>query len=61
MEETLKYIKGYLFQFLGHQHWDSTGRHGAGCEKCVEQYKLYRELMDRIDAALMSTKVNVPS
>jgi len=32
----------------GHEHWDSTGMHGAGCMTCAQQ----REAKDRARAAL---------
>lgn len=37
LERVKKAIDDNLWRMLGHNHWDSTMSHGAGCEKCKEQ------------------------
>lgn len=49
---TLQAIKGMLYRFLGHSHWDRTMRHGAGCELCEEQRAVKKEIEELIAAAL---------
>jgi hypothetical protein len=36
------------YRLTGHQHWDSTGQHGAGCTKCISD----RQVLDEIRALL---------
>ena len=33
----------------GHQHWDASGRCGAGCEICQEQFKVRKELYELVE------------
>jgi hypothetical protein len=39
----------------GHEHWDSTMQHGAGCGRCIEQRKL-RAAWDQALADLLGQK-----
>lgn len=38
----------HAYRLTGHLHWDSTGQHGAGCEKCIAD----RKIKDSIDKTL---------
>lgn len=39
-------------QMTGHNHWDHTMQHGAGCSLCITQ----REIMERNRAALAAAR-----
>jgi len=43
---------GEARRLTGHQHWDSTGQHGAGCEKCIAD----RPIVEKIREALAFAK-----
>ncbi len=52
LERVMRDIDGMTFLFLGHLHWDSTMRHGTGCEKCIEQRETRDEIHRKIEDSL---------